>query len=141
VIAAAGLKRLGLGERIASNLDPEVSLPAVGQGALAIECRADRADLIAALAPLADIPTTLATTAERAFARALAGDCHTPLAAYAIFRHDELWLRGLLASFDGSEVMRGEQSAPVSDATAATALGEALAESFLARGAARFRDA
>ena len=85
ILAAAGLKRLGLVGRIASYLDPEESLPAAGQGALAIECRADRADVIAALAPLVDRDTTLATTAERAFSRALSGSCHTPLAAYAVF--------------------------------------------------------
>jgi hydroxymethylbilane synthase len=137
ILAAAGLKRLGLASRIASLLDPEESLPAVGQGALALECRADRADVIAALAPLADCDTTLATTAERAFARALAGDCRTPLAAHAVFRHNELWLRGLLASRDGAEVMRGERSAAVANADAADALGTALADEFLARGAGR----
>ena len=104
ILAAAGLKRLGFAERIASYLDPEESLPAAGQGALAVECRSDRADLLAALAPLADRDSTLATTAERAFARALSGSCHTPLAAYAIFVRDELWLRGLLAGRDGATV-------------------------------------
>jgi hydroxymethylbilane synthase len=137
ILAAAGLKRLGFGSRIASLLDPEESLPAVGQGALALECRADRADVIAALAPLADPGTTLATTAERAFSRALSGSCHTPLAAHALLRHDELWLRGLLASRDGADVMRGERSASVADVAAAAALGLALANDFLARGAAR----
>ncbi len=137
ILAAAGLKRLGLSARIASYLDPEESLPAAGQGALAVECRADRADLLAALAPLADRDTTLATTAERAFARALSGSCHTPLAAYAVFVHDELWLRGLLASRDGGEVLRGDRRARCDDAPAADALGRALATEFLARGAAR----
>jgi hydroxymethylbilane synthase len=141
ILAAAGLKRLGFGARIASLLDPEESLPAVGQGALALECRADRPDVIAALAPLADRETTLATSAERAFSRALAGSCHTPLAAHAVRRGDELWLRGLLASRDGAEVMRGERAAPVADEAAAAALGHALAEEFLARGAARLVDA
>jgi hydroxymethylbilane synthase len=137
ILAAAGLKRLGFGARIASLLDPEDSLPAVGQGALALECRADRPDVVAALLPLADTDTTLATTAERAFSRALAGSCHTPLAAHAVFRHRELWLRGLLASRDGAEVMRGERSAAIGDVHAADALGRALATDFLARGAAR----
>jgi hydroxymethylbilane synthase len=137
ILAAAGLKRLGFAGRIASLLDPEDSLPAVGQGALALECRADRPDVIAALLPLADRDTTLATTAERAFSRALSGSCHTPLAAHAIFRHGELWLRGLLASRDGAEVMRGDRSAIVDDVSAADALGRALATGFLARGAAR----
>src|SRR5204863_6690512 len=70
ILAAAGLRRLGLSARIAALLDPEEFLPAAGQGALAVECRADRADVAAALAPLADRDTTIATTAERAFARA-----------------------------------------------------------------------
>ena len=137
ILAAAGLKRLGFGARIASLLDPEDSLPAVGQGALALECRADRPDVVAALLPLADTDTTLATTAERAFSRALAGSCRTPLAAHAVFRHRELWLRGLLASRDGAEVMRGDRSAAIGDVHAADALGRALAADFLARGAAR----
>jgi hydroxymethylbilane synthase len=137
ILAAAGLKRLGFAGRIASLLDPEESLPAAGQGALALECRADRADVIAALAPLADRDATRATTAERAFARALSGSCHTPLAAPAVFRRDELWLRGLVASPDGAEVMRGEKSAGCDDVTAADALGLSLAGEFLARGAAR----
>jgi hydroxymethylbilane synthase len=137
ILAAAGLKRLGFGERIASLLDPEESLPAPGQGALALECGADRDDVVAALAPFVDRDTTLATTAERAFSRALSGSCHTPLAAYAVFRHDELWLRGLLASRDGAEVMRGEASAGVADTTSAEALGLALSRDFLARGATR----
>jgi len=137
ILAAAGLKRLGFAKRIASLLDPEESLPAAGQGALAIECRADRADVIAALAPLVDRETTLATTAERAFAGELSGSCHTPLAAHAVFRHRELWLRGLVASRDGAEVMRGEKSAAGTDVAAADALGRVLAGEFLARGAAR----
>lgn len=137
VLAAAGLKRLGAAERIASFLDPEECLPAVGQGALALECRIDRADVIAVLAPLADRETTLATTAERAFSRALSGSCHTPLAAHAVFLHGKLWLRGLLASRDGSEVMRGERSAAASEVAGADELGRALAGEFLERGAAR----
>jgi hydroxymethylbilane synthase len=137
ILAAAGLKRLGLGARIASLLDPEDSLPAVGQGALALECRADRHDVITALIPLADRDTTLATTAERTFSRALGGSCHTPLAAHAVARHGELWLRGLLASRDGAKVMRGDRSAAVHDLRAADGLGHALADDFLARGAAR----
>ncbi len=137
ILAAAGLKRLGFAARIASYLDPDESLPAVGQGALALECRADRADVLAALAPLADRDTTLATTAERAFSRALSGSCHTPLAAHAVFIGGELWLRGLLASRDGAEVLRGDRRAPCGDPKAADALGRALATEFLARGAAR----
>jgi len=137
ILAAAGLKRLGLGTRIRALLDPDESLPAPGQGALAIECRADRADLLQALAPLADRGTTLATAAERAFSRALGGSCQTPLAAYAEWEEGRLWLRGLLASRDGREVMRGEQESTVADVDDARALGTALADDFLRRGAHR----
>jgi len=137
ILAAAGLKRLGLGDRIADLIDPADSLPATGQGALAIECRADRPDLLGAVEPLADRATTLATTAERAFSRALAGNCHTPLAAHAEWLGDVLWLRGLVASADGREVMRGEAEQAIEDVDAAEALGSELADDFLSRGAAR----
>jgi hydroxymethylbilane synthase len=92
--------------------------------------------MIAALAPLADAPTTLATTAERAFGHTLAGDCRTPLAAYAMERDGELWLRALIASRDGREVLRGERTGRCPDAAAAQALGEALGGELLGRGAA-----
>jgi hydroxymethylbilane synthase len=118
-------------------IDPDDSLPAPGQGALAVECRADRADLVAALAPLADGGTTLATTAERAFSRALGGSCQTPLAAYAEWEEGRLWLRGLLASRDGRDVMRGEMESAVADVADAQALGSALADDFLSRDAHR----
>ena len=137
ILAAAGLKRLGFGERIRDLIDPEDSLPAPGQGALALECRADRPDVVAALAPLVDLASTLAVTAERAFSRALSGSCHTPLAAHATWQEGTLWLRGLIASQDGREVLRGERESQAVDAAGADALGSALAEEFLARGAAR----
>jgi hydroxymethylbilane synthase len=138
ILAAAGLKRLGFGTRIASLLEPDESLPAPGQGALALECRSDRANIVAALAPLADFGTTLATTAERAFSRALGGSCHTPLAAYAEWEEGTLWLRGLLAGRDGRDILRGELESEVADEEAAEKLGQELADDFLARGAARF---
>ena len=137
ILAAAGLKRLGLGMRIRALLDPDTSLPAPGQGALAIECRAERVDLLHALAPLADRATTLATAAERAFSHALGGSCQTPLAAYAEWEEDRLWLRGLLAARDGRDVMRGELESAVTDVAEAQGLGAALADQFLARGAHR----
>lgn len=137
ILAAAGLKRLGLCTRIRALLDPDISLPAPGQGALAIECRADRVDLLHALAPLADHGTTLATVAERAFSRALGGSCRTPLAAYAEWEEGRLWLRGLLALRDGREVLRGEMERVVGDAADAQALGVALADNFLGRGGHR----
>ena len=126
ILAAAGLRRLGLGQRIAALLDPADSLPAIGQGALALECCADRADVIAALAPLSDAATTKATAAERAFGRTLAGNCRTPLAAYAMERGPQLWLRGLVASRDGGQVLRGERLASVASVDAAADLADAL---------------
>ena len=105
---------------------------------MAIECRTDRNDLAQVLAPLADRATTLAVTAERAFSRALGGSCHTPLAGYAEWEEGTLWLRGLLASRDGGDVLRGEAQAEVADEAAAAQLGLELADDFLARGAARF---
>jgi hydroxymethylbilane synthase len=136
ILAAAGLKRLGLAGRIAAFIDPADSLPAPGQGALAIECLADRADVAAALASMADSETSVAVTAERAFARRLSGSCHTPLAAYAQLRDDRLWLRGLVASRDGRQVLRGERAAAATSEDDAQAIGEALGDELLARGAA-----
>ncbi|HEX7271392.1 MAG TPA: hydroxymethylbilane synthase [Casimicrobiaceae bacterium] len=142
ILAAAGLKRLGFADRIAALLDPAESLPAIGQGALALECRADRGDVIEALAGLADRESALATSAERAFGLALAGDCRTPLAAYAMQRDGELWLRALIASRDGRQVLRGERAGRCAGLDDARALGEALGAEFLARGAAAIlRDA
>ncbi|HTP99078.1 MAG TPA: hydroxymethylbilane synthase [Casimicrobiaceae bacterium] len=140
ILAAAGLNRLGQNHRIAALLDPADFLPAVGQGALAIECAADRTDVIEAVAPLIHHPTLLAVTAERAFSRSLTGSCHTPIAGYATFRDGQLWLRGLLATRDGTDVLRGERSvtldADTGDTAAADALGRELGEEFKARGAA-----
>lgn len=142
ILAAAGLIRLGFGERIAAFLDVEDSLPAVGQGALGLECRDDRKDVIEALAPLIDIETFLAVSAERAFSRALGGSCQTPLAAHAVFdnggdQKSALWLRALLADRDGREVMRGERRAKAVSLADAEALGLALADDFMTRGAQR----
>jgi hydroxymethylbilane synthase len=136
ILAAAGLKRLGFANRIAALLDPDDSLPAVGQGALALECHADRADLISALALLSDTETTLATSAERAFGQRLGGSCHTPLAALGVWQGDQLWLRGLIASRDGLRVVRGERIGAAVNVQAAEAIGNALGAEFLLRGAA-----
>jgi hydroxymethylbilane synthase len=141
ILAVAGLKRLGFADRIADLLDPADSLPAVGQGALAIECRADRAVVVGALRALADAHTTLAVAAERAFGARLGGDCRTPLAAYATTRGDQLWLRGLIASRDGKQVLRGERTAPVTTIEMAVTLGDELGADFLARDAARILSA
>jgi hydroxymethylbilane synthase len=132
VLAVAGLERLGVGDRVRAVLDPEVSLPAAGQGALAIECRAGRADLLAALAPLNDPPTAACVRAERAVGRALGGSCQVPLAAYGELVDGNLRLRGLVASPDGRRVVRAEaRGAP----EAPEALGERLAQELRAAGA------
>lgn len=137
VVAAATLRRAGYGARMTALLEPDESLPAPGQGALAIECRADRPDIVAALAPLADRATTLATTAERAFSRVLCGLGAAPIAAYAEWEEGALWLRGLVAGANGHGVLRGELDAAVADKAAAARLGQDLADALLARGAAR----
>ncbi len=137
ILAAAGLKRLGFATRITSLLEPDQSLPAPGQGALALECRSDRTDLFPVLGALADPATAMATMAERAFSRALGGSCHTALAGYAEWAEGMLWLRGLLASQSGEDVMRGEVSGPANGSEDAERLGLELADDFLERGGAR----
>jgi hydroxymethylbilane synthase len=132
VLAAAGLKRLGLAARIRTMLEPEQSLPAPGQGALAIECREDRAELRRRLASLEDPATAACVRAERALSRALSGDCQLPLAAYAVASGTELRLRALVAKPDGSRVVRAESTGPV---TAPEELGEKLAARLRALGA------
>ncbi len=130
VLAAAGLTRLGLQERIRARLSADESLPAPGQGALGIECVAAREDVRALLAPLADPASALCVRAERAVSRALGGSCTLPLAAYAQFSEDRLSLRALVASEDGTRVLRA--SAQGSDPEA---VGAAAAERLLAQGA------
>jgi hydroxymethylbilane synthase len=132
VLAAAGLKRLGLADRIRAMLEPEQSLPAPGQGALAIECREERDDLLRLLSTLDDPATAVCVRSERALSRALAGNCQVPLAAYAIADETQIRLRGLVAKPDGSKVVRAEASG---GRDAPEALGERLAASLRAQGA------
>src|SRR5574337_1222690 len=136
VLAAAGLKRLGLGAHIRARFEPEQMLPAAGQGALAIEVRAERRDLLQALSPLAHRPTWLAVTAERAVSRAMGGSCSMPLAAYARFDGAALRLDAAWGEPDGgAALVRAGASAPVTDAAAAEALGTEVAAQ-LQRGGA-----
>ncbi|WP_230976221.1 hydroxymethylbilane synthase [Pseudothauera nasutitermitis] len=132
ILAAAGLKRLGLGERIRAVLPSEVSLPAAGQGALGIECLASRPEVAAWLAPLNDPDTSACVRAERTVARALAGSCEVPLGAYAEIRAGRLWLRGFVALPDGSRMVRAELEG---DPAQAEALGKQLADELRAQGA------
>jgi hydroxymethylbilane synthase len=132
ILAAAGLKRLGLADRIRAELSAEDSLPAAGQGALGIECLADRPEVAAWLAPLNDAETSACVRAERAVARALAGSCEVPLGAYAQVRNSALWLRGFVALPDGSRMVSAEREGRAEDAEA---LGLALADDLRAQGA------
>jgi hydroxymethylbilane synthase len=132
ILAAAGLKRLGLGERIRDLISSDDSLPAVGQGALGIECRADRADLAALLRPLHDADTAACVLAERAMSRALAGSCQVPLGGFAEVNGKQLRMRGFVASPDGKRMLRAEQMGSID---APEALGDAVAAALLKQGA------
>ncbi|MFD1557953.1 hydroxymethylbilane synthase [Paraburkholderia silviterrae] len=135
ILAAAGLKRLGLGARIRALLEPADSLPAAGQGALGIEIRADRADLAAWLAPLHDDATAKAVEAERMVSRALGGSCSVPLAAYAQWHEGRLMLRGTIATPDASRVLAAEGEAAPATVADAVALGREVADALIAQGA------
>ncbi len=132
ILAAAGLKRLGFEDRIRSYLEPEVSLPAIGQGAIGIETRSDDEAVKALIAPLADTDTTLRVQAERAMNETLNGGCQVPLAGYAVLQGDQLYLRGLVGEPDGSRVLRAEIRGASSDARE---LGVRLAQDLLDQGA------
>jgi len=134
ILAAAGLRRLGQVERIRSLLSTEESLPAIGQGTIGIECRADDQTLIRYLRPLEHAETALRTRAERAFNARLQGGCDVPIAGYAELHNSvSIRLRGLVGAPDGSALIQGEMIGPANDPEA---LGEALATELLSRGAA-----
>ena len=132
VLAAAGLKRLGLASRIRAMLEPEQSLPAPGQGALVIECREDQGALRKQVARLDDFTTSACVLAERALSRALSGNCQLPLAAYAVADGKQIQLRGFVGLPDGSNVVRAGLSGPISEPEG---LGEALAADLRLLGA------
>ena len=132
ILAAAGLKRLGLASRITRLLDPAESLPAPGQGALGVECLQGRSELIELLAGLDHGSTARCVTAERAVSRALSGSCNVPLGAYAESRGGRLHLRAFVGAPDGSRVVSGEMEGPASDPEA---LGTELAERLTSQGA------
>lgn len=132
LLAAAGLRRLELTERIRSSIAPEQCLPAVGQGAVGIECREGDEKVKAILAPLNHTDTWDRVVAERAMNRHLEGGCQVPIAGYAELEGDTLWLRGLVASEDGKIVYTAEGRAPRQEAEA---LGVRIAEDLLSQGA------
>lgn len=132
ILAAAGLERLGLANRIRSRMSTEDSLPAAGQGALGIEILNTRADLRELLAPLACPETTVCTLAERAVSRALGGSCQVPLAAFARHHGAEITLQALVASPDGKTIYRANTTGP---AAQAEALGLKVAHALIEQGA------
>lgn len=133
ILAAAGLQRLGLGRRVAEFLSPAICLPAVGQGALAIQIRAEDGEVAGRLAPLNHGPTATAVTAERAFLEELEGSCQVPIGALATLEGDALALEGVLADGDGGRLVRDRIAG---SAAAAGDLGRRLARSVLTRGGA-----
>jgi len=134
VLAYAGLRRLGLADRVVQVFTVEEMLPAVAQGALAIEAREKDGETLSRLAPLEDAATRHQVEAERGLMRRLEGGCQVPLAGHATVRDGTVTLRALVASVDGTKVVRGERSGPVGEAAQ---VGVALAEDLLGRGAAQ----
>jgi len=132
ILAAAGLIRLGFGDRIRSTIEPEDSLPAIGQGAVGIECRADDERVNGLLAPLHHADTASRVLAERALNTRLEGGCQVPIGGHAVLKDDEIWMRGLVGTVDGSEIIRAEIRGPRDEAEA---LGTALADELLQHGA------
>jgi hydroxymethylbilane synthase len=137
ILAAAGLIRLEMPERIAEFIAPEIMLPANGQGAVGIECRINDESIKALLAPLEDQETRIRVLAERAMNRALQGGCQVPIGSYAVLVDSEqgektIHLRGLVGATDGSQIIESEVSGALIDAEL---LGEQLAQTLLSQGA------
>lgn len=139
ILATSGLERLGLNERICHELDKKLSLPAVGQGALAIECRAEDSTILNLLAPLNHTATRLCVLAERAMNRTLEGGCQVPIAGFATIDSDTLTLRGRVGSIDGKTLLKSKDNITLThtaaDEIAAKTLGESLAKDLLSKGA------
>ena len=132
VLASAGLQRLGMTARIAELLEPDAILPAIGQGAIGIECRQGDEAIERLISALDDEATRTRVTAERAMNARLAGGCQVPIAGFAEIEGEEMRLRGLVGSPDGRQEIRGETFGPPARANE---LGKSLAEDLLARGA------
>ncbi len=137
VLAAAGVRRLGLADRITGYFSPEQLCPAVGQGALAIEIRADDQRMQKVVAPLDHSPTHRAILAERAMLRHLGGGCQVPIAAHATSTSEQLRLVGVVASLDGSETVRASAVGPAGEPEA---LGATVARRLLEQGAGSILD-
>ncbi|GAW85115.1 hydroxymethylbilane synthase [Bathymodiolus platifrons methanotrophic gill symbiont] len=133
ILASAGLKRLGFANRITQQLDSTVSLPAIGQGTVGIECRVDDLEVNQLLAPLQDEESTIRIRAERAMNERLNGGCQVPIAGFAELQGGHIYMRGLVGKPDGSVIYRAEKTGPIADAEA---IGRAVADELLASGAA-----
>ncbi|WP_341327947.1 hydroxymethylbilane synthase [Methylotuvimicrobium sp. KM2] len=132
ILASAGLIRLGMQDRIAARLDPSESLPAIGQGAIGIECRSDDTVINELLSRLHDPETHICVSAERAMNARLKGGCQVPIAGFATLQSGTLYMRGLVGDPDGSVIYRAERSGP---AEQAEQIGVSIAEELLANGA------
>ncbi len=132
ILAAAGLIRLGFNDRITQFIDTDTSLPAIGQGAVGIECRSNDPRINELLAPLNDTITQIRVLAERAMNNRLEGGCQVPIAGHATLEGDTIILRGLVGQPDGSKIIRGETQGAAADAET---LGTRLADDLLNRGA------
>lgn len=132
ILAAAGLKRLGFDDRIRSALSPQQSLPAIGQGAIGIECRSNDERVQALLQPLHHEQTAVCVAAERAMNERLNGGCQVPIAGYATLDGERLSISGLVGEPDGSRILREQISGKIEEAAA---LGASIAESLLEQGA------
>lgn len=132
ILASAGLKRLGLAERIRHTLPAEVSLPAVGQGALGLECRAEDQAVLELILPLLHSETDVCVRTERAFNAYLEGGCQVPIAGYAILEQGQIHIQGRVGSVDGKTLLKAEQ---VGETAQAEQIGVALAQELLAQGA------
>lgn len=132
ILASAGLKRLGLSERIRHCLAPDISLPAVGQGALGLECRAADSEVLALIQPLLHEETDVCVRAERAFNAYLEGGCQVPIAGYATLQNGQIHIEGRVGSADGQTLLRAELT---DEASNAQQLGENLARNLLDQGA------
>jgi hydroxymethylbilane synthase len=137
VLAAAGVKRLGLDSRVRQYLEPEIMLPAIGQGVIGIECRDGDRQTLDRIQPLHHSPTEICVRAERALNHRLHGGCQVPIACHARLDGGNLRLTALVGRVDGSEIVRGRDSGPAHDAAS---LGIRLAEDLLARGARQILD-
>jgi hydroxymethylbilane synthase len=138
ILAVAGLHRLGMGDRIHQVIPAEVSLHAVGQGALGIECRADDAEVLSLLKALEHLPTAQRCYAERAFLRELEGGCQVPIGVNTVLEGDTLTLTGIVASLDGQQVVKDSISGPAAEAER---LGTELAQRARQQGAQDILDA